>query len=114
MGVKWTVRESDAGLSRDLARRLSISEALSSILVARGLADADSARLFLTPRLEGLHDPFENGRQRPARPAPLGPEVDEYGFVASDQLVERCVGSRDRVLSQIVGRRAALTSSVMS
>jgi len=57
---------------------------------------------------------LEDGADHSARPAPLGPEVDEYGFVASDQLVERSVGSRDRVLSHIVGRRAALTSSVMS
>lgn len=59
MGARWIVRESDPNLSRDLARKLSVSEALSSILVARGFHDPGRARSFLTPRLDDLHDPFD-------------------------------------------------------
>jgi single-stranded-DNA-specific exonuclease len=58
MGARWVVRESDPSLSRYLAQQLSVSNALSSILIARGFADADRARAFLTPRLDHLHDPF--------------------------------------------------------
>jgi len=58
MEDRWVIRESDPGLSRDLARKLSISEPLSSILVARGFTDVDRARAFLTPRLDNMHDPF--------------------------------------------------------
>ena len=58
MEDRWVIRESDPGLSRDLARKLSISEPLSSILVARGFDDVDRARAFLTPRLDNMHDPF--------------------------------------------------------
>lgn len=84
MGVRWTVRECDPALSRDLARRLSTSEALSSILVARGLTDADSARLFLTPRLDGLHDPFlfkemEKGTRRILRAIMKREKILIYG-----------------------------------
>jgi single-stranded-DNA-specific exonuclease len=58
MEARWVIRESDPGQSRDLARKLSISEPLSSILIARGFTDVDRARAFLTPRLEDMHDPF--------------------------------------------------------
>lgn len=58
MEDRWVIRESDPGLSRDLARKLSISEPLSSILVARGFDDVDRARAFLTPRLDNMQDPF--------------------------------------------------------
>ena len=58
MEVRWIVRKCDPDLSRDLARKISVSNALSSILVARGFSDPDRARAFLTPRLENLHDPF--------------------------------------------------------
>ena len=46
MGAKWIVRESDPSLSRYLAQQLSISNAMSSILIARGFTDADRARAF--------------------------------------------------------------------
>ncbi len=58
MEARWIVRESDPDLSRELARKLSVSNALSSILVARGFTDADRARAFLVPRLDNLHDPY--------------------------------------------------------
>jgi single-stranded-DNA-specific exonuclease len=58
MGVVWRVRESDPELSQQLARKLSISNELSRILAARGFTDAGSARAFLIPRLDNLHDPF--------------------------------------------------------
>jgi single-stranded-DNA-specific exonuclease len=58
MEAGWRIRESDPALSQDLARKLSVSNALSSILVARGFTDAESARAFLVPRLDNLHDPF--------------------------------------------------------
>ena len=41
-----------------LVRELSLPEPICRLLVLRGHADPDSARRFLRPRLDQLHDPF--------------------------------------------------------
>ncbi len=41
----------------ELSRELEVSPLISRLLVQRGLSDAERAREFLNPRLEGLHDP---------------------------------------------------------
>jgi len=58
MEVNWQLRDNNPEISDKLARELSISKALSNILVARGISNVASAREFLTPRLDSLHDPF--------------------------------------------------------
>ena len=44
---------------RDLAAALSLPEIVCRLLLIRGYVSAEDAKLFLRPRLEKLHDPFE-------------------------------------------------------
>lgn len=53
---RWVFLPSDARLSRQVSEALGISPITSQILINRGIKDLQSARLFLQPRLEGLHD----------------------------------------------------------
>ena len=42
-----------------LARELKISPAIARLLAIRGIDDLESARRFLRPSLDHLHDPFK-------------------------------------------------------
>jgi single-stranded-DNA-specific exonuclease len=54
----WIQARSDqAGVAR-LARELGVSEVLATLLVNRGVKDADTAYKFLNPTIKDLHDPF--------------------------------------------------------
>src|SRR5258706_2831485 len=55
---KWLVSEPDQALTAELASALGVSPIVAGLLVARGHHDLDSARAFLTPNLDQLHDPF--------------------------------------------------------
>src|SRR6266436_4787039 len=55
---KWLVSEPDQALTAELASALGVSPIVAGLLVARGHHDLDSARAFLTPSLDQLHDPF--------------------------------------------------------
>src|SRR5258708_39216415 len=55
---KWLVREPDQERAGMLASVLGLSPIVAGLLVARGHHDLDSARAFLTPSLDQLHDPF--------------------------------------------------------
>lgn len=55
---RWIVRRPDEVRALALAQALGLSPIVAGLLVARGYADADSARAFLTPTLDQLHDPF--------------------------------------------------------
>ena len=55
---RWIVRDFDHALASDLAAALGVSPIVAGLLVARGHQDLDSARAFLNPRLDQLHDPF--------------------------------------------------------
>src|SRR5437870_1845795 len=55
---RWLVRQVDIARASKLARELNISPIVAALLVARGYAGADSAKAFLTPALDQLHDPF--------------------------------------------------------
>src|SRR5512146_123371 len=50
--------ESAADAIAALVRELSLPEPICRLLVLRGFADPESARRFLRPRLDQLHDPF--------------------------------------------------------
>jgi single-stranded-DNA-specific exonuclease len=55
---RWIVREQDAGCAATLAHALRISPIVAAILMSRGCADERSARMFLEPSYEQLHEPF--------------------------------------------------------
>lgn len=50
--------ETDLKASTQLAKDLNISKSLAILLWQRGVNDFDSAKVFFTPSLENLHDPF--------------------------------------------------------
>ena len=53
----WTIRACELEAARSLAAELGVSEITGSVLVRRGLADADAARSFLAADPPG-HDPL--------------------------------------------------------
>src|SRR2546423_98916 len=55
---KWIVRERDHARAGQLASTLGVSPIVAHLLIARGHEDAESARFFLKPSLDQLHDPF--------------------------------------------------------
>ena len=55
---KWLVKPYDEAGAARLARDLNLSSILALLLVKRGLTQAEEAEKFLTPALDGLHDPF--------------------------------------------------------
>ncbi len=56
--ARWMMPEVDAAAVRELATALRLHPIAASVLVNRGFSDPDSARRFLTPSLEHLHDPL--------------------------------------------------------
>ncbi len=55
---RWIVREQDAERVASLARVLAVSPTVAALLLARGCTDEESARSFLKPSYEQLHDPY--------------------------------------------------------
>jgi single-stranded-DNA-specific exonuclease len=55
---KWIVRKADHLRARELAAQLNVSTIVADLLVARGYRDPDSAKNFLNPSRDQLHDPF--------------------------------------------------------
>src|SRR6267154_5559754 len=55
---RWIVGEPDPVSSAELVAGLGVSPIVAGLLVARGHHDIDSARAFLNPSLDQLHDPF--------------------------------------------------------
>ncbi len=55
---RWIVREQDADRVASLARVLAVSPTVAALLLARGCDDEKSARSFLKPSYEQLHDPY--------------------------------------------------------
>jgi single-stranded-DNA-specific exonuclease len=56
--MRWKIASPNIQLVRELTRTLNIPEIIATLLVNRGVADAEAARRFLFPRLEHLGDPF--------------------------------------------------------
>jgi single-stranded-DNA-specific exonuclease len=54
---RWIVREGDSQRAGSLARSLGVSTVVAQLLITRGYADELSARRFLHPSHEQLHDP---------------------------------------------------------
>jgi len=55
---RWIVRGHNADEAASLARVLGVSPILAGLLINRGYADASSARAFLTPNYNQLHEPY--------------------------------------------------------
>jgi single-stranded-DNA-specific exonuclease len=55
---QWLIPQVDEQSAGDLAANLRIQPLTARVLLGRGLADADSARRFLAPSIEYLHDPL--------------------------------------------------------
>jgi single-stranded-DNA-specific exonuclease len=58
--ARWILpKPPDEEAVRELAAALSLPEIVCRLLLIRGYVSAEDAKLFLRPRLEKLHDPFE-------------------------------------------------------
>jgi len=55
---RWIVRRQDAQQAASLARVLGISPILAALLITRGYNDESSARSFLTPGYNQIHEPY--------------------------------------------------------
>jgi len=55
---RWIVRKDDKARTASLAAVLGLSPIVAALLIARGYETAESARAFLKPALDQLHDPF--------------------------------------------------------
>ncbi len=55
---RWNLRAADPERVSDLARAIGVDPLLARLLVLRGFADAERARVHLAPHLKSLHDPF--------------------------------------------------------
>src|SRR5215813_6205016 len=55
---KWVIRQTDSARAAGLASQLNVSPIVAGLLTARGYDDAESARTFLNPTLDHLHDPW--------------------------------------------------------
>ncbi|MEK6282262.1 MAG: single-stranded-DNA-specific exonuclease RecJ [Acidobacteriota bacterium] len=55
---RWIVREHDTERVASLARVLGVSHTVAALLISRGCEDELSAKRFLQPSYEQLHDPY--------------------------------------------------------
>ena len=55
---RWIIRQTDQTQTATLAEALGVSTIVAALLIARGHQNVDSARAFLKPSLDQLHDPF--------------------------------------------------------
>ncbi|HMJ24295.1 MAG TPA: hypothetical protein VK475_00620, partial [Pyrinomonadaceae bacterium] len=55
---RWVLRQTDISQAPELAAALGLSPIVAGLLCARGHGSLASAKAFLTPSLDQLHDPF--------------------------------------------------------
>src|SRR5260370_28177531 len=56
--AQWLIPDMDPELVRELATSLHVQPVTARVLMSRGLQDPQSARRFLAPSMEHLHDPL--------------------------------------------------------
>ena len=61
MDLKWVINHQhyNAEELSSLSETLKVPEVISKMLLARGISDLDSAKVFFKPTFENLHDPFK-------------------------------------------------------
>jgi single-stranded-DNA-specific exonuclease len=55
---EWETQEPDKEIVQELSQNLQLPDFIAAVLVQRGLNDSETAREFLNPHLDNLHDPF--------------------------------------------------------
>ncbi len=58
MNKRWTIRKHDFDEVSSLSKKLGLPPLVAALLISRGHPDEDSARKFLNPQFEDLHDPL--------------------------------------------------------
>jgi single-stranded-DNA-specific exonuclease len=58
MNKRWTIRKHDFDEVSSLSKKLGLPPLVAALLISRGHHDEDSARKFLNPQFEDLHDPL--------------------------------------------------------
>jgi single-stranded-DNA-specific exonuclease len=96
----WERVPCDEVRSGTVSRELGVSMVTARLLCARGLAEVDAARRFLSPALSDLHDPF--------RLTDMGPAVDRIlGAIARrERIAIHGDYDVDGVTSTVILRRA--------
>ena len=56
--AQWLIPDLDPQVVRDLATSLQVQPLTARVLLSRGLSDPQSARRFLSPSIDHLHDPL--------------------------------------------------------
>ncbi|HUQ34032.1 MAG TPA: single-stranded-DNA-specific exonuclease RecJ [Pyrinomonadaceae bacterium] len=84
MDKLWIVREQEIERAERLALILGVSTVVAGLLLARGIADEDSARKFLRPSFDQLHDPslmlgMQRAVERILRAIDSGEKILIYG-----------------------------------
>jgi len=64
--MRWEICGVDGNAVARLCRELNIPNLIARLLVLRGVTDPESARRFLNPTLDQLHDPFLLADMKPA------------------------------------------------
>ena len=94
---RWNVLAADRAAERSLSRELGISPLVARVLVARGLADFEEAREFLTPSLaRDWTDPLcipgmEGVVQRIGRALDGGEKIAVFGDFDVDGMTSTCL-----------------------
>ena len=57
--VRWTASATDSPAAKSLASELGLPLSIASLLVCRGIDTVATARAFLNPTLDQLHDPYK-------------------------------------------------------
>jgi single-stranded-DNA-specific exonuclease len=57
--ARWNLPGFKPHITADLQQQLDLERVVAAILAARGYADPAAARDFLSPKLDGLHDPLQ-------------------------------------------------------
>jgi single-stranded-DNA-specific exonuclease len=84
MDKRWIVREQETERAARLALSLGVSPIVAELLIARGYTDEDSARKFLRPSPDQLHDPslmlgMKEAVSRILRAVDAGEKILVYG-----------------------------------
>ena len=92
---RWILADPpDEGLVATLAREINVPESIAKILVFRGIADYDTAKVYFRPTMELLHDPYLlDGMDKAVDRVLRGLAADEAFFVFGDYDVDGTNGA---------------------